>query len=107
MYKVIKLDNGEKIFVDDNRQRIGNEGPVEASLKEELGKIGSTVNEEIKKIGHLASDIRKNLDTSLDEAKPNTIEIELGIEFSQELGCVVVNSTAAAQMKVRLVWERK
>ena len=49
MYKVIELDNGEKIFVDDNRQRIGNEGPVEASLKEELGKIGSTVNEEIKK----------------------------------------------------------
>lgn len=107
MYKVIELDSGEKIFVGDNRQRIGNEGPVEASLKEELGKIGSTVNEEIKKIGHLASDIRKNLDSSLDETKPNTIEIELGIEFSQELGCVVVNSTAAAQMKVRLVWERK
>lgn len=107
MYKVIELDNGDKIIVEDNWQRIGNEGPVEASLKEEIGKIGSTVNEEIKKIGHLVSEIRKNLDASLDEVKSNTIEIELGIKFSQELGCVVVNSTTAAHIKVRLIWEKK
>jgi len=100
-YETVELKNGETLYLEISRP---SDTPVQAGLREVAKNAGISLSREIAKVGNFLTELRQGISDTLSEHPPNQIEFEIGLEFNQEFGCVLVKSAVNAQMKARITW---
>lgn len=106
-YEIIKMQNGETIYLETKPTAISSEGPMQASLHDTIAKSKIDITNEFAKIGCFLSELREGLLSEFSEQQPNQLEFEVGIGFDQNIGCVLIGSTLNAQIGLKLIWENK
>ena len=101
-YEKIELVGGEVIYLE---VASSPEGSVQAGLRDNGKKAGIDLKSEASKVGIFLKELRKGVLDTLNEISPNQMELEVGCEFCQEFGCVVLKSAINAQVKVKMTWD--
>lgn len=105
IYDAIEFENGEILYLEAPYGGDSQEGPVQASLSDIVRKSGLNLSNEAAKIGRFMKDLRQGMLESLTEAQPSKMELEVGLDFSHNLGCMMIGSTVGSQFKIKMTWE--
>lgn len=106
-YEMIKMENGETIYLETKSTVTPMEGPIQASLHDAIVKSTLSLTNEATKIGRFLNELREGIMAELHGQQPSQIELEVGLGFDQNIGCVFVGSTLNAQVGLKLIWEKE
>ena len=106
IYGTLKMANGETIYLESSAAG-SSEGPVQASLRDSVNKGVLNLSGEIAKIGHFLEELREGLFEELADHRPNSVELEVGLNFDQTIGFIVVGSSLNAQVTLKMTWDDK
>lgn len=106
-YEMIKLQNGETIYLEARPTAASSEGPIQASLHDAIAKSKINLASESTKVGHFLNELCEGLLAEFPSQKPSQLEFEVGLGFDHNIGCVLIGSTLNAQVNLKLIWENK